>query len=241
MREHPLSTIYVKMVGLGGSGNFKSSGKDYVMAISVGSLVEFVINMRYQAQETLNVWQYEVTTWPGSVSAVQGAEGYWNHIKATLRALQLASQPDTFISIKIRELNNVAGDYAEYDVPTAEKVGTRANPAGAELLPPFGAAGVRLVVGSRLTRPGQKRYAFLTETDNIAGVLQSAYRTLLVAHMNIMTVNLVLGAPAATCTLVPIVTKKDATGFVTAHQNITGYLINGNITSQNSRKFGRGS
>ena len=211
------------------------------MAIGVGSLIECVVNMRWQAQETLNVWQYEVDTIPGGTSAVQLAEAYWNHIKAPYRALQLASQPDTFISIRLRELNNVAGDYAEFDIPIAEKLGTRANPTQAEILPPYTSAGVRLVVGTRLTRPGQKRVPFLVESEQNAGVLQAAFRALIVTQMNLMVAGMLLGAPAATATLQPIVCKKDVTGFVTAHQDITGYVINGNVTTQNSRKFGRGS
>lgn len=211
------------------------------MALAQFDLIEIVMNMRFQAQETLNIFQYSIQSIPVTVTAVQLAEGWWNHVKATYRALQLASQPDTFISVRVRELNDAVGDYAEFDIPTAEKLGTRANPAAAELMPSFNSAGVRLVVGSRTTRPGQKRFPFLTESDNVAGTLQAAYKALLVSHMAILSAPMVLGAPAALTDLYPIVTKKDALGTVSAYQFVTGYIINNNITSQNSRKVGRGS
>lgn len=211
------------------------------MALAQFDLIEIVMNMRAQGQETLNIFQYSIQSIPVTVTAVQLAEGWWNHVKATYRALQIVSQPDTFISVRVRELNDPAGDYAEFDVPTAEKLGTRANPAQQELLPSFNAAGVRLVVGTRTTRPGQKRFPFLTESDNNGGVLQAAYKALLTSHMNIMSVPMVLGAPAALTDLYPIVTKKDQFGVVSAYQFVTGYIINNNVTSQNSRKIGRGS
>lgn len=211
------------------------------MALAQFDLIEIVMNMRAQGQETLNIWQYSIQSIPVTVTAVQLAEGWWNHVKATYRALQLATQPDTFISVRVRELNDPTGDYAEFDVPTAEKLGLRANPSQNELLPSFNAAGVRLVVGSRVTRPGQKRIPFLVESDNVAGTIQASFKTLLTSHMNVMSVPMVLGAPAALTDLYPIVTKKDQFGTVSAYQFVTGYIINNNITSQNSRKVGRGS
>lgn len=211
------------------------------MGLPVGGLFEVTMDMRWQAQQTQNVFQYEVQNWPLSVTMVQALEGWWNHVKASYRALALASQGDVFISVKGREMNNPSGEYAEFDVPVAEKVGTRPNPAAAELLPPFSAAGIRLVVGTRLTRPGQKRLPFLVENDQTSGILAVAMRTLIVSWCNVISVPMVLGAPAALTDLYPIVTKKDANGIVSAHQYITGYIINNNITTQNSRKFGRGA
>src|SRR5215207_189886 len=145
------------MVGCGG-GRFKTlSGKDYViMTIANGSLVEMVINMTSLSQQTLNVYQYQIVGFPGTPSAVQVAEAYWNNIKGAYRAVVSVGLGNVFTSIRIRELNNPSGDYAEYDVPTAEKVGTRATPAG-DTLPPNLSVCVRLVVGTRATRPGQKR------------------------------------------------------------------------------------
>jgi len=58
--------------------------------------------------------------------------------------------------------------------------------------------------------------------------------------MLVMAAGMILGAPAALVQLDPIVTRKDATGAVTAHQPVTGFLIASQVTSQVSRKPGRG-
>jgi hypothetical protein len=211
------------------------------MAITDNSLIELVVKMRWNDIQIINAWQYQVGVVPGNVEPVHIAEAYWNHIKTAYRATVPSTMPTPFQSIFIRELNNAAGDYAEFDIPAPEKTGTRNPPSQAELLPPFVGIGVRLVVGTRVTRPGQKRFGFLMEGDSNAGVVPSGTATLFVTLMNVMSVNMLLGAPAATVELQPIVVRKDAQGYVTAFQNITGYLINPYITTQNSRKYGRGA
>lgn len=207
--------------------------------LNVGDNVEIVVNMLVQGQQTLNVWQYNVGGWPGTVTMVQMLEGYWNNVKAAYRAVIPSAYGNVFVSIKGRELNNPAGLYAEYDVPTAERPGTRGT--SGDQMPPFASAGVRLVVGTRATRPGQKRFPGLMESDQSAGVLGATVLTPLVTLMNLMVANMTLGAPAALVMLEPIVTRKDALGNVTAEQPVTGYLINPNVTTQNTRKFGRGA
>jgi len=209
------------------------------MALADNDLIEVVVNMFAQNMQMLNVFQYEITDHIGTVSLVQLLEGYWNHVKATYRAIVPSSYGNIFVSIKGRELNDASGDYAEFDVPVGERAGTRST--SGEALPPFGAAGVRLVVGTRVTKPGQKRFPFVLEADQVSGVLGTTYTTPLIALMNVLSVPMVLGAPAALETLQPIVTRRGALGFVSSFQPVTGYLINPNVTTQNTRKFGRGS
>lgn len=211
------------------------------MAIGAGSLIEIALNQRGYGggMQFLNVYQYQVNSWPLSVTAAQAAEAWWNHVKTTYRACVPSILTDWFRTVRITELNNPVGDFAEWDVPVGEQAGTRAT--STELMPPYVSVGVRLLVGTRSTRPGQKRIAPLVEADQNTGILQAPLRGLVVNLMNVMTADITLGAPAATTTLVPIVTRKNAAGTVTASQQIIGYLINNDVTTQNSRKFGRGS
>lgn len=209
------------------------------MALNANDLIEISLNMNVMAQTMNLVWQYEIDTIPPSVNAVQLAEGWWNHVKAATRGLAFSSFGNVFRTVRLRQLNNALGDYAEYDVPIAEQAGSR-SATTSDQMPPYVAVGVRLVVGTRVTRPGQKRIPFVLEGDNVAGVLGSALQTVVQTYMNTMQVPMTLGAPAATVGLIPIVTRKDGSGTVTAWQPITGYLINANLTTQNSRKFGRG-
>lgn len=209
------------------------------MTIAENSLIEIVHNQVYMGQQTLNVWQFNIDSLPGTPSLVQVLEGYWNNIKATTRALAGSGDGDIFLSLRGREMNNPAGDYAEFDIPLSERTGTRVS--SGDKLPAQAAVGCRLVVGTRITKPGQKRYAFIHEGDNTDGVLQSGYRTPLVNHLNVMIATMTLGAPAALTVLTAQICKKDNSGFVVSHQPITGFIINTNISSQNSRKIGRGA
>jgi hypothetical protein len=209
------------------------------MAIGPGSLLEISLNMVYLAQQCSMVFQYWVETYPLGVSPVQTAEAWWNHVKVPTRALAQTSLPIPFRNVKIRELNDPAGAYATFDIPAGEQIGTRSSGSG-DNMPPYVGVGVQLVVGTRSTRPGQKRHPFVTEGDNIAGALQTSLNVLTSTWAGVMTTNMLLGAPAATAQLRPIVTRKDNAGFVTAYQDITGFLVNPNLTTQNSRKIGRG-
>lgn len=209
------------------------------MTIHVSSLCEIDLSMIHIGQSCHMVYQYYCQNVPAGVTAVQIAEGWWNHVKASHRALASVTLGNVFVSVKIRELNNAAGDYAEYDIPVAEKVGTRANPGG-DLLPPNLATGVRLVVGTRETRPGQKRAPFMFEADQASGANSATWMALVNTWAGVITNTMTLGAPAALTELRPIVVGKDATGFVVRDQFITGFLVNPNTTTQNSRKIGRG-
>lgn len=95
-------------------------------------------------------------------------------------------------------------------------------------------------MSTRATRPGQKRLPFLCEVDNIDGYVQAILTNLTVSWAQVITQRMVLGAPAALEVLQPIVTRKNAQGAVLASQPVTGYLVNPLVTTQNSRKLGRG-
>lgn len=210
------------------------------MPIVGGSLVRVHMVMRTFGQTAMNVWDYEVGGIETEVNAGDLAESWWNHTKGAYRALAQTFIADSFISVRVTELENVYGAAGEYAVPVGERAGTRTNQTIGDGLPPFNAAGVRLTVGSRLTRPGQKRIPFVLEGDQLDGALQSTFTTLVTNLMDVMTVSMTLGAPAALTVLTPIIVGQEASGAVRAFQPITGYAVNPSVTSQVSRKIGRG-
>lgn len=210
------------------------------MAITVGSLIDIQLRYIYLSQQMMNTFSYAVFELAGVPTAANYGEAWWNAVKTTTRALQQSGSGDTFISVVVRELNNPTGEYGEFDIPAGERAGTRSAPTQSQQLPAFTAAGARLTVSSRLTRPGQKRVPFLAEEDNVGGVLQTAYKALFQSWLNVITSPFVLGAPALGVILNPVVTRRDAQGTVLASQDITGYVVNSYVTSQNSRKPGRG-
>lgn len=211
------------------------------MAIEVDALLEICNVGEVFSNEVRNVWQYHVTTSAPTITAAHVAEGWWNHNKVVLRGIVPSTVSGLFRNVEVRELNNVAGALGTYGVPAAEQAGTRTPGTQGDLQPPFVSAGVRLNVGTRITRPGQKRFAGLVEGDNLGGQLQSGLKTAIDTAMAQMIASMTLGAPAATMTLQPIVCRKDAAGYVTAFQPIESWSVNQYLTSQNTRKFQRGA
>jgi len=211
------------------------------MAIDNSSLLQISVRGHIFGQQSMNVFQYEVGGLSGPVAAVNIGEAYWNHVKATYRPLISAGHGLAFESVFVEETGVIPGEYAEYAIPSGERAGTGAN-AGQGLMPPFVAAAIRLTVGTSLTRPGQKRISGQDESDANSSTWETAYGTKLTNFAAVIGLPMVLGAPAAAMELRPIVTKKPGVGLpVSVWQYVTGTFVNATITSQNTRKIGRGS
>lgn len=210
------------------------------MAI-LGDKLKIIVRGLIYNQQWENVQWYRPTgTAFALVDAGAVAEAYWNNVKDLWRAIVPSSAGMTFESVFVAE-PGATGAYGEFSVPVGEKDGTRTAGVGGQGLMPFAAVGMRLTVATRTTRPGQKRFIGLTEGDNVNGILGVD----MIAAVEALSVKfdstIALGVPVATGVLDPIICRIDrATGDVTASQLVTGHVINSNITSQNSRKYGRG-
>ena len=194
-----------------------------------------------QGQEWENVQWYRPT---GSAfltaDAVSVAEAYWNDVKTVWRAAVVVSPDLTFNSVFVSE-EGETGAFGEFAVPPAESQGTRSGSGLGEFLPSFNAAGVRLTVATRTTRPGQKRFVGGTEGDNLGGVWSATYIGLIDTLAAKFDSTITLGSPVATGVLDPEVVHINlGTHLITASQLVVGHLTNPNITSQVSRKIGRG-
>lgn len=175
-----------------------------------------------------------------TADAVGGAQAWWDNVKAAWRASVPAASSATFESVLFEEVG--AGlAFGEYAIPVSEQLGTRAG-ATTDFLPSFNAAGVRLTVGTRVTRPGQMRIPGGLEQDQVGGTWVAGYVTLIDAIADKYDTQLTLGAPVATGNLTPKVVRLDVSGdVVVASQDIVGHVTNPNVTSQVSRKIGRGA
>lgn len=211
------------------------------MAIGNGSLIEMAVVGSAFDQTIINTWTYEVGNAPVSSSAADWGEAWWNHVKAAYRGIPTTDYTTIFEVVRVRELDTALGEYGEFAVPISEMAGTR-SVAASTAVAPFIAAGVRLTVGTRVTRPGQKRFAGLGESDLDHAALTSAVNGAVDTLMTLMTGPVfVLGAPAALGELTPVIVRRDpVTGLPVAHQRATGYVRNPNYTTQNTRKIGRG-
>jgi hypothetical protein len=210
------------------------------MAISTLSKIAVSLKFTLASQSMMNVWTYNVLELVGTPNAAQYGEAWWNHVKTNYRALAASAFGPTFVSVRVSELGNPTGEYGEFAIPSGEQTGTRASSADPDTLPVFLACGVRLSVPSRVTRPGQKRFAWLQQGDVSSQSVAGTYITALTTLMGTMTANMTLGAPAAGVVLVPNVVGLNADGTIRASQGISGFIIDTVATSQVSRRQGRG-
>lgn len=210
------------------------------MGVVEGHIYELSLKGVFAGVQTYNVFQYESVATDITISGADLAEAWWNHIKTVTRALYLASWAGVLSSVLAKDVTDPTGAYGEYGIPVGESAGTRADPVAAMPLPSFNAVGVRFSVGTRVTRPGQKRLSVLTESDSDGQLLGATMTGLVEAWADVMTAPMLLGVPALALNILPVVARKNAAGVVTASQMVTGYVVNPRITSQVSRKFGRG-
>ena len=176
-----------------------------------------------------------------NVDAIHVGEAYWNHVKEAWRAIVPVGLTTVFSSVLVEEIGGSQG-FAEDAVPTGERGGTRSGSLDG-YMPPYTAAGIRFTVATRATRPGQMRVPFVFEIDNNDGLIASGFKTLVTNLANVYAAPIVLGAPVATGTLYHRIVRR-APGdpnTIVASQRVTGMVVANNLTTQNSRKFGRGA
>jgi hypothetical protein len=215
-------------------------GDKHDMAITTGSIIEVSLKQLFSGQQMYNVYHYGVVEIIGTVNASNYAAAWWNHVKTNYRGLAQSIYGQVFDSVRVVEMGASDGEFAEFAIPTGERTGTRPTTAEPQSLPTFNAVGVRLTVGTRETRPGQKRITFMSEADTVGNSVEAGFLGGVQSLAALLSVPIVLGSPAAGCVLQPCVVRKGPAYSVLASQAITGYLVNPYVTSQVSRKQGRG-
>jgi len=218
-------------------------GDTQEMAIT-GELLKFQIRYEWGGQRCENVMWY----FPGgaaflTATAAAVAEAYWNNIKDLFLAMIPDDPTPVMSSILCTEYLGGSG-YGEYAIPSGERVGTRVGMTG-DFVSGIMAVGMRLTVATRTTRPGQKRFPFLYESDIAGNALGVDILAAVEDAAEIFDTVRLLGAPVALGSLTPVVVTFNSAPGVTedepqAYQDVIGHLINADITSQVSRKKGRG-
>lgn len=210
------------------------------MAIGIGVPLRITIRGVIQAQAFNLVCWYNTDGAAFLTATATGVgEAFWNDIKTVWRAAMESSPLLVTNSILVSE-PGPTGAFGEYPIPVGERQGTR-TVGTSDLLPSFNAAGIRLAVATRTTRPGQKRVPGALEVDQTNGAWVSGYMTLMNNLAPKFSSPITLGAPVATGVLIPIVTRVNPdTGDVDASQDVVGFVTNPYVTSQVSRKIGRG-
>lgn len=208
------------------------------------SIIKIILRYTYLGQKCENI-QYYRPDGAAFLTATMDTllEAYWNDIKTAARGIMTNYIGDASWDSLLGEEIGGGLAYAEYAVPTGERVGTRSTTGLGDPVSSFSAGGVRLAVATRATRPGQKRFPFLFEADVDRNALGATYLTLLTALGLKFSAQITLGAPVATGVLHPIVTRHDHSDppIITASQDVIGQVVNQDVTTQVSRKKGRGA
>lgn len=206
------------------------------MPVTNNSILRIIDHQMYDGQETLNVYYYEVDTSLFAPTAAAVAEAWWNDVKVVIRNLQ--GSPLTHIRTSCEELDG-AFDYGEYIIPVLEQPGaqTGANPMSSNT-----AYSVTFRPVNKQVKPGGKRIAGCDESFNGSfGLISSGMISLLGDYGDhlISQLNIIVGGAY-------VLTPK-VVGFPTPTRpsrvaiDMQGYVINPYISTQNTRKRGRGS
>lgn len=205
-------------------------------------LMRLHLRYTFQNQKCQTTQHYGFSTVvAGTVTAGNVAEAWWNHVKSAWRAMIINDPTFTFDSVLVEELGG-ANQFGEYAIPAAERQGSRPLGSLGAWLPSFAAVGVKLVVATRDTRPGQKRFPGLSEGDNEGGFVAAPFVALVGAVATHYSSGFVLGAPALAEGIYPVVARY-ATGnpVPVVTQPVVGHSVSNVITSQVSRKIGHGA
>jgi len=87
------------------------------MAIGAGSLLEISLVGDVYSQTWMNVWTYRVVGELGDVNPAQWGNAWWNHVKATYRPLIASVHGAAFLEVRVREMDDPAGEYGVFPVP----------------------------------------------------------------------------------------------------------------------------
>jgi len=210
------------------------------MAIIEDHIYEITVAGGSPGVGQMNVMHYHADS--GSVTATGEdlANAWWQNVKGWWRSVAATNFVDMFKLVTARDITDLAGAYGTFGIPLVEQGGTRAPGASPEGLPDFVAAGVRLNVGTRLTRPGQKRLAGLNENDQFSSILTAGVLSVVQAWGDQAIQTLTLGEPAPLLVITPVVVHKLPDGSAGVYQPMTSATAAANVTSQVSRKRGRG-
>lgn len=210
------------------------------MDIVAGHVYRWTLKQAASGSVMYNVLDTECTGTFGDIDMADVALAYWNDIKTAWRGLYPTDAGNVFTALAWADLSDPTGAFGEFAIPIGERTGTRAPTAQPQYLSSLVACGVRLTVGSRLTRPGQKRLYGITEGDVDGNYFTAGYQAAAAVIGAKIVAGSILGAPAIGVQLEPVVVRLDETGALDVWQPVTGYLVNPIITSQRSRRLGHG-
>ena len=211
------------------------------MPVSVGEILQARIMGTVLGQQFAVSQFYRVTQDFAGATAPGVGFDVWRIFKVQWRAVQGTTAGFTTSTVSIASVTDPTGIGGTYNIPAAEQQGTA--PRTGDAMPAFNAFGITLRGDSRIVRPGSRRIPFVLETDSTAGGLVASIdlelRVLAEKFvLPLLSDNIIIGEYAE-----PVLvgrTREGAWDFSRV-QRITQSSINPWVTSQVSRKRGRGA
>lgn len=213
------------------------------MASGNGQIVRITLRGVVYTEQWENVYHYRQNN-DTPATYLEWATAFWTNLKAAWRAFQVVDASVRTLTVLIEQIGGTE-QFGEYTIPLLEQVGLRS--ASSAILPTFNAAGIKLVPTTRVVRPGAKRFIGLREEDSNGTALEAGTKTLVdnigIALLNPLAYGLLSAAAADLIIYGPVLapTEHNPAGRPDpVYSNVVSYLTNPNITSQVSRKVGRG-
>lgn len=212
--------------------------------MNVGNLIQITASTRFSGNEIRNVFHYEVTATAGDPALSEVLDAFETDVVPAMANVLVGGA-----YIYALHGENLTDETTIFDLDMGlDHPGTRAGDA----MPMFNALGIKLIRTTKSTRQGQKRFSPVSETDSTSGVFSSGLITAAEALGDALIAALdVDDGSGNTATLIPVIygealperpSKRGGTlPARDAFKNpIGGYSVNPLVTSQVTRKPGRG-
>lgn len=208
--------------------------------VANGDILELTLESNYISPGNvgLNVFQYRVQmteTFPLSLYGQEFMDEWYSYILDDL-LMNIVSSGIAYVGMSAKNLTEPLEIWE--GVPTVAIIGS----ATGDMLPPYAAYGFKLNRTTSLTRNGAKRFWGVTETMQTNGEPAGLAIVNLPLYAQLLgdAFSIVIDAPAeVTITMYPEIVRKDATGAMILNQDVLSARFT-KITTQNTRKFGRG-
>ena len=190
------------------------------------------VKQQMLGEELHNIFFYRDMAVVGPTPA-QVAQAFWDKVKGPWRGIPTTTMNFTFLEVNVEQLFSPYGFFT-LAIPVGESIGTRVN--AADVLAPFIAMYIELVVGTRATRPGGKRIAGWTEADVLQQFFGGAAVVLGAALGAVFDDTFVTSVSSATMTpvIVGYPTPPPASQPLRV-QDVVGHLVDVGISHQVSR------
>lgn len=206
------------------------------MTIGDDSILRVTLKGTVQLQEMVNVFHYFAQISTGAVedTLAQFATAFQSDVVVPIAGIINNQSQFTYVKIE-----GVEGNNETYETAFAPIVGTRTG----EAMPPFVAWEYQLLRATSATRHGWKRFGGIAEPDHSNGVPNPTFQATLDALAATLYAGFDTGTVPFTKLYSPILASYIVNGMprVTPVFNSVNNIIYKRVTSQNTRKFGRGS